>query len=141
MGLKTVAEFKIQRLEILDPEGKVAAHSALPAVVGSSLGDPVSERAVKADDPLVQEITIKASGCPNGCGQHHLGAIGLQGSSFKAGQTDIPCYDVFLGGGNYIGGGKFGTRVARVPVKRMPQAIAKIIGTYQAERGDGERQP
>ncbi|MBI2912722.1 MAG: nitrite/sulfite reductase, partial [Chloroflexi bacterium] len=30
------------------------------------------------DDPLVQEITIKASGCPNGCGQHHLGAIGLQ---------------------------------------------------------------
>jgi len=40
---------------ILDPEGKVAAHSALPAVVGSSPGDPVSQRAVKADDPLVQE--------------------------------------------------------------------------------------
>ncbi|MFZ1059806.1 MAG: hypothetical protein WAP47_11535 [Candidatus Rokuibacteriota bacterium] len=40
---------------ILDPEGKVAAHSALPAVVGSSPGDPVSQRAVRADDPLVQE--------------------------------------------------------------------------------------
>ncbi|MDP2675877.1 MAG: nitrite/sulfite reductase, partial [Dehalococcoidia bacterium] len=105
--------------------------------VGYALRDAVLEMGI--DDPLVHEITIKVSGCPNGCGQHHLGGIGLQGSSFKAGQTDIPCYDVFLGGGNYIGGGKFGTRVARVPVKRMPQAIAKIIRTYQAERQDGER--
>jgi len=104
--------------------------------VGYALRDAVL--AMGIDDPLVHEITIKVSGCPNGCGQHHLGGIGLQGSSFKAGQTDIPCYDVFLGGGNYIGGGKFGTRVARVPVKRMPQAVAKIIRTYQAEREDGE---
>jgi len=104
---------------------------------GYAIRDAVLEMGI--DDPLVHEITIKVSGCPNGCAQHHLAAIGLQGSSFKAGGVDIPCYDVFLGGGNYIGGGKFGTRVARVPVKRMPQAIAKIIGTYQAERGDGER--
>src|SRR3990170_1154829 len=105
--------------------------------VGYALRDAVL--AMGIDDPLVHEITIKVSGCPNGCAQHHLAAIGLQGSAFKAGGVEIPCYDVFLGGGNYIGGGKFGTRVARVPVKRMPQAIAKIIGTYQAERRDGER--
>lgn len=91
------------------------------------------------DDPLVREIPIKVSGCPNGCGLHHLGGIGLQGAAFKAGQTEIPCYDVFLGGGNYIGGGRYGARVARVPAKRMPQAVAKIVRTYQGERGDGER--
>ena len=45
---------------------------------------------------------------------------------------------IFLGGGNYIGGGKFGTRVARIPVKRTPQAIKKIIGVYKEERQDGE---
>ncbi|HEU4759369.1 MAG TPA: nitrite/sulfite reductase [Dehalococcoidia bacterium] len=90
------------------------------------------------DDPLVQQMTVKASGCPNGCGQHHLGAIGLQGSSFKAGLAEIPCYDIFLGGGNYIGGGKYGTRVARVPAKRLPQAVRKIIDHYLAERQDGE---
>ncbi len=90
------------------------------------------------DDPQVQEITIKASGCPNGCGQHHLGAIGLQGSSFKGGNTEIPCYDIFLGGGNYIGGGCYGTRVTRVPVKRMPQAIRKIIQVYLDGRQNGE---
>jgi sulfite reductase beta subunit-like hemoprotein len=104
--------------------------------VGYALRDAVLEMGI--GDPLVQEIPIKVSGCPNGCGQHHLGGIGLQGSAFKAGRTEIPCYDVFLGGGNYIGGGKYGARVARVPAKRIPQAVAKIIRTYQEERQGGE---
>ena len=104
--------------------------------MGYVLRDAVLE--MDFDDPLVREIPIKISGCPNGCGLHHLGAIGLQGASFKAGRTEIPCYDVFLGGGNYIGGGKYGARVARVPATRIPQAVAKIIRTYQEEREGGE---
>ena len=90
------------------------------------------------DDPLVQAIHIKASGCPNGCGQHHLAAIGLQGSSFSANGATIPCFDIFLGGGNYVGGGKFATRVARVPSKRTPQAIKKMIDHYVENRTAGE---
>jgi sulfite reductase beta subunit-like hemoprotein len=90
------------------------------------------------DDPLVQAINVKASGCPNGCSQHHLAAIGLQGSSFSANGATIPCFDIFLGGGNYIGGGKFGTRVVRVPSKRTPQAVKKMIDHYVANRNEGE---
>ena len=91
------------------------------------------------DDPLVQKIHVKASGCPNGCGQHHLAAIGLQGSSFSANGATIPCFDVFLGGGNYnTGGGKFGTRIARVPSKRAPEAVKKIVDHYVANRNEGE---
>ncbi|MCI0843474.1 MAG: nitrite/sulfite reductase, partial [Chloroflexi bacterium] len=90
------------------------------------------------DDPLVQAINVKASGCPNGCSQHHLAAIGLQGSSFSANGATIPCFDIFLGGGNYIGGGKFATRVARVPSKRTPQAVKKMIDHYVANRNEGE---
>jgi len=104
--------------------------------MGDVLRDAILEMGI--DDPLVREIPIKVSGCPNGCGLHHLGAIGLQGASFKAGRAEIPCYDVFLGGGNYIGGDKYGSRVARVPAKRIPQAVAKIIRTYQEERQGGE---
>ena len=90
------------------------------------------------DDPLVQQISVKASGCPNGCGQHHLASIGLQGSSFSANNATIPCFDVFLGGGGYVGGGKYGTRVARIPSKRAPEAIRKIIQHYQDNRSEGE---
>ncbi|MEO8456637.1 MAG: nitrite/sulfite reductase [Chloroflexota bacterium] len=92
------------------------------------------------DDAAVQRIYVKASGCPNGCGQHHLAAIGLQGSSFTANGATIPCFDISLGGGNYDqhGGGKFGVRVARVPSRRVPQAIKKIIDHYVANRDQGE---
>ncbi len=100
----------------------------------------ISEEVKKlgVDDPLVNDIHIKASGCPNGCAQHHLAAIGLQGSSFSANGATIPCFDIFLGGGGYIGGGKFGVRVSRIPAKRIPQAIGKIISIYQEQRNDGE---
>ncbi|HVP05423.1 MAG TPA: nitrite/sulfite reductase, partial [Dehalococcoidia bacterium] len=90
------------------------------------------------DDPLVQKIHIKASGCPNGCSQHHLAAIGLQGSTFSANGATIPCFDIFLGGGGYIGGGKFGTRIARVPSKRTPEAVKTIVDHYVANRNEGE---
>ena len=104
--------------------------------VGQAIRDAVMSWSI--DDPLVQEIPIKASGCPNGCGQHHLAGIGLQGSSFKAANVEIPCFDIFLGGGNYIGGGRYGTRVTRVPSKRVPQAIRKIIQIYLDNRQEGE---
>jgi sulfite reductase beta subunit-like hemoprotein len=104
--------------------------------VGAAIRAAVREWGI--NDPLVDRIHVKASGCPNGCGQHHLGAIGLQGSSFSANGATIPCFDIFLGGGNYVGGGKYGTRVARVPSKRVPQAIRKIIQHYLDNRQEGE---
>ena len=104
--------------------------------VGAAITDEVKSWGI--DDPLVQQIHIKSSGCPNGCGQHHLAAIGLQGSSFKANNAEIPCFDIFLGGGGYVGGAKYGTRVSRVPSKRAPQAIKKIIQHYRDNRQNGE---
>lgn len=129
--------------------GRIADVVACPGTDSCKLGITSSQGVAAAirqaivswniDDPLVDEIYIKASGCPNGCSQHHLGAIGLQGSSFSANNATIPCFDIFLGGGNYIGGSKYGVRVARVPSKRIPQAIRKIIDHYLAHRHDGER--
>ena len=29
-------------------------------------------------DPLTRKVHLKMSGCPNGCGQHHIGSIGFQ---------------------------------------------------------------
>ena len=140
---------ELTALALGDPDaGLIADTVACPGTDSCKLGITSSQGVGRAlteaitswgiDDPQVQEITIKASGCPNGCGQHHLAAIGLQGATFKAGAAEIPCYDIFLGGGNYIGGGKYGTRVTRVPVKKMPQAIRKIIQVYLDQRQDGE---
>ena len=44
-------------------------------------------------------LDIKISGCPNGCGQHHIAGIGFQGSVRKVGGRAVPQYFVMVGGG------------------------------------------
>ncbi len=85
-------------------------------------------------DPEVQKVSVKISGCPNGCGQHHLAGIGLQGSSYKVGAFEIPCYDIMVGGGGYKGADRFAQRVVRVLAKKTHLAINRIFEVYQAER-------
>jgi sulfite reductase beta subunit-like hemoprotein len=34
---------------------------------------------------LAKELTIKISGCPNSCGQHHVAGLGFQGGMRKVG--------------------------------------------------------
>jgi sulfite reductase beta subunit-like hemoprotein len=84
-------------------------------------------------DPEVQKVQVKISGCPNGCGQHHMAGIGLQGSSYMVGKLQVPCYDIFVGGTGY-NGAKFATRVTRVAAKKAALAIDRIFDVYQKER-------
>jgi sulfite reductase beta subunit-like hemoprotein len=91
-------------------------------------------------DPLTKKIHIKMSGCPNGCGQHHIGNIGFYGASIKVGDKTIPAYVAHIGG-RYEGGEgvAFGARLkVRLPAKRVPDAIERWIRFYEAERTDGE---
>ncbi|HEX3692671.1 MAG TPA: nitrite/sulfite reductase [Solirubrobacteraceae bacterium] len=90
-------------------------------------------------DPLTRRIHIKMSGCPNGCGQHHLGAIGFYGASIKVGEHTIPAYIPHVGGVWEGGEVKFGQRLKlRLPAKRAPEAVERWIRHYEATRQDGE---
>ncbi|MEA2444426.1 MAG: hypothetical protein QOJ12_1718 [Thermoleophilales bacterium] len=90
-------------------------------------------------DPLTKRIHIKNSGCPNGCGQHHIANIGFYGASIKVGGRVMPAYVAHLGG-NYEGGEVvYGTRLkVRLPAKRIPDIIEKWIRHYEANRDEGE---
>ena len=35
-------------------------------------------------DPLVEQIRIKISGCPNSCGHHHVADIGFYGNAVRS---------------------------------------------------------
>jgi sulfite reductase beta subunit-like hemoprotein len=90
-------------------------------------------------DPLARKIHIKMSGCPNGCGQHHLGAIGFYGASIKVGEHTIPAYIPHVGGVWEGGEVKFGQRLKlRLPSKRVPEAVERWVRHYEANRQDGE---
>ena len=91
-------------------------------------------------DPLTKKIHIKMSGCPNGCGQHHIGNIGFYGASIKVGDKTIPAYVAHIGG-RYEGGEgvAFGQRLKiRLPAKRVPDAVERWIRFYEGDRNDGE---
>ena len=91
-------------------------------------------------DPLVEKMHIKASGCPNSCGQHHIASIGFHGAVVKGPGGQAPAYELFLGGrSTEEGGTKVGTRVkARIPAKQAPEALKTVLDTYLAKRNDGE---
>ena len=83
--------------------------------------------------------TSRCRGCPNGCSQHHIANIGFYGASLKVGDRQIPAYIPHLGG-NYEGGEVvYGHRLkARLPAKRVPDAIERWLRLYESERDDGE---
>ena len=83
-------------------------------------------------------LDLKVSGCPNGCGQHHVAAIGFQGSARKVGDRAVPQYFVLLGGGLGADGARFGRLAAKVPARRVPEALERLVALYRAERRDGE---
>src|SRR3954449_9643772 len=90
-------------------------------------------------DPLTKKIHIKMSGCPNGCGQHHLGSIGFYGASLKIGGRPMPAYVAHIGGRFDDGDLQYGTRLkVRLPAKRVPDAIEAWIALYEEQRTDGE---
>jgi sulfite reductase (ferredoxin) len=111
--------------------------------ITSSMGlnQAISERLAAMDlrDELTRRIHIKMSGCPNGCGQHHIAAIGFYGASIKVGEHTIPAYIPHLGGAYEGGDVRYGQRLkARLPAKRVPEAIERWIRFYESERADGE---
>jgi sulfite reductase beta subunit-like hemoprotein len=84
---------------------------------------------------------IKISGCPNGCGQHHIATIGFQGSVRRIGSKAVPQYFVMVGGGTTEYGAKFAQTAAKIPARRIPEAIERLIAFYQRERQEGESAP
>ncbi|GAB4240680.1 MAG: nitrite/sulfite reductase [Deltaproteobacteria bacterium] len=84
-------------------------------------------------------VTIKISGCPNGCGHHLVGDIGLRGVARNVGGRLAPHYVLHLGGGTREGGTVFfGTPVGRVAARRVPEAVERLLRLFDREGRGGE---
>jgi sulfite reductase beta subunit-like hemoprotein len=108
--------------------------------LNGAIQERIAEMAI--DDPLTRRIHIKNSGCPNGCGQHHIADIGFYGASIKVGEKTVPAYIPHIGG-KYEGGEvRYGQRLkARLPAKRVPEAVERWVRFYESDRQDGELFP
>jgi sulfite reductase beta subunit-like hemoprotein len=98
-------------------------------------------RELGIDDPLIANLHVKVSGCPNGCSRHHIANIGFHGAAMKGDGNQVPAYEIFLAG-NYgnMDPVRFGKRVkAKVPARRVPELLSDCLAYYRDERSEGER--
>lgn len=87
-----------------------------------------------------KQLIIKISGCMNACGQHTLASIGFQGMTVKAGKLIAPASQLLLGGavlGN--GQGRFADKVLKMPARRSPVALRRLLQDYQENRRSDEQ--
>jgi sulfite reductase (ferredoxin) len=96
--------------------------------------------AMNITDPITRTMLVNVSGCPNSCGQHHLGNVGFHGAAIKAGDRQVPAYHIFLAGSRRDGASlRLGTLMkARIPAKRAPDAFERFVRMYERDRNAGE---
>ncbi len=91
-----------------------------------------------ASDPALQHLSIKISGCPNSCGQHHLADLGFYGNARTLDGHQVAHYRLLLGGGTTLREASFGEAIMAVPAKRVPDAVRKILLHYRDARQNSE---
>jgi sulfite reductase beta subunit-like hemoprotein len=130
---------------ITDVTSCPGAESCRLAVTQSrGLARLIEDNLQEQSDKLLRDtadVRIKISGCPNGCGQHHVAAIGFQGSLRKIGNRVVPQYFLMLGGGAGQDAASFGRLTAKIPARRVPEAVDRLLRLYEEERTTGEAAP
>jgi sulfite reductase (ferredoxin) len=136
---------ELEKLGFVEPGyNKAVDITACPGTDTCNLGIASStgiaeelERVIKVEYPHYLENTdlvIKISGCMNACGQHNMANIGFQGMSIRTkDKLVVPALQVLLGGGN-IGNGNahFADKVVKIPSRRGPEALRRILNDFEA---------
>ncbi len=113
----------------------------LAVTASRRLAAAVAERLDRADARALEGLagaSIKVSGCPNSCGQHHVADLGFHGGAKTVGGAAVPVYQLHLGGGVDARGARFGRQVVKIVARRVPDAVVRLFELYGRERGEGE---
>jgi sulfite reductase beta subunit-like hemoprotein len=99
-----------------------------------------SLRASAVDVEALGRLRIKISGCPNSCGQHHVGDVGLTGMMVKdANGVERPHCAILVGGGVGENDAAVGRRLrGKFPEPVVPRVIEAITALFARERRSAE---
>ncbi|MBN1359386.1 MAG: sulfurtransferase TusA family protein [Sedimentisphaerales bacterium] len=104
-----------------------AATCKLGLCLSRSLATAITKKLAENPNSTVGGTTIRVSGCPNSCAQHHVADIGLQGHARRVDGKLLPCYDVLTGGKTAEGKAQLATRIGTVPAKAVPDLLAELF--------------
>src|ERR1700728_917372 len=85
-----------------------------------------------------QQLKLNVTGCPNGCGQHWVADIGIEGKKIKHDGALTDAYYFCLGGA--VGQHAAVARPVgyRCPAPLVPEAIERLLRKYLADRNASE---
>jgi sulfite reductase (ferredoxin) len=86
----------------------------------------------------MRAVDIRMNGCPNACGQHPIGTIGLLGAAQRVGERLVPAYRVLLGARRGEGRTRLGLFAGVVPARALPAFLVDLLKDFQAGRAPGE---
>ncbi len=98
---------------------------------GATIQDTVRDYAAKPN------VTVKISGCQNGCGLHHVADFGFRGMGKKIGGRNAPHYQLYIGGDERLNG-HIGLSGPVVPARLAEDTLKLLLDGYAAGRKDGE---
>ncbi|HZU10167.1 MAG TPA: nitrite/sulfite reductase [Pseudacidobacterium sp.] len=83
---------------------------------------------------FTEQLKLHVTGCPNGCGQHWIADIGLEGKKAKHDGKMVDAYVFNVGGA--VGKHSAIARPTnyRVPAAEVPAALERLLRAYLAER-------
>jgi sulfite reductase (ferredoxin) len=113
----------------------------LAVTASRRLGAAIAERLERPDAGGLAGLgaaSIKVSGCPNSCGQHHIADLGFHGGVKTVAGAAVPVYQLHLGGGVDAKGARFGRQVVKIFARRVPDAVVRLLELYGEAKADGE---
>jgi sulfite reductase (ferredoxin) len=85
-----------------------------------------------------QDLRLHVTGCSNGCGQHWIADIGMEGKKIKHEGQMVDAYYFCLGGGVGEHAGISRPVGYRCPAPLVPEAIERLLREYLADRVENE---
>lgn len=87
-------------------------------------------------DKLPDGFKMNISGCPNACGQHHVGDLGLYGRVARRNGRALPAYWITGGADRKPETRAFTEKCDWVPSKHLPEAVTDILEHYVSVKNE-----
>lgn len=79
----------------------------------------------------IQDLRINISGCPNSCGQHHVGDLGIYGRIVRKNGKTLPGYWITGGASILPENRSFTEKCGWVAAKDLPRFLVDVLARYE----------
>jgi sulfite reductase (NADPH) hemoprotein beta-component len=140
---EVVAQVRAMGFMVENGPGDVPNVVACPGTTTCGIGITASQTFGKEVQELAHNyaakpnLSIKISGCQNGCGLHHVADFGFRGMGKKIGKKNAPHYQIYVGGHERING-HIGLSGPIVPARLARKALGLLLDNYASQKQAGE---